>query len=98
MQAHDELVEILLSQGKVLAALQLVPRSDVAPARKYLECALDTGDQAVFYTVYKFFERRNLRLRGSRAFIVSDQCERAVAAFESMNAAATSDTPADIST
>lgn len=41
---------------------------DQVSARKFLEAARNSGDEQVFFSVYKFFEQRNLRLRGSPAF------------------------------
>ena len=41
---------------------------DQISARKFLEAARLTGDKMIFYTVYKFFEQRNIRTRGSAKF------------------------------
>lgn len=41
---------------------------DTVSARKFLEAALNCDDQMLFYTVFKFFEQRNIRLRGSPKF------------------------------
>ncbi len=41
---------------------------DSMSARKFLDAANNTEDTMVFYTVFKFFEQRNIRLRGSAKF------------------------------
>jgi hypothetical protein len=41
---------------------------DQVSARKFLEAAKSTGDPAIFYSVFKFFEQRNQHLKGSTAF------------------------------
>lgn len=69
--ANDEIVEVLLSKHQVLAALRFV-RSigghDSASARKFLDAAKQTSDDMLFYTVFRFFEQRNQRLRGNPNF------------------------------
>lgn len=37
-------------------------------ARKFLEAAMGSGDEQVFYSTFTFFSLRNTRLRGSAAF------------------------------
>jgi len=41
---------------------------DQVSARKFLEAAKSTADSAIFYAVFKFFEQRNQRIKGSSAF------------------------------
>ena len=41
---------------------------DQVSARKFLEAAKSTEDPAIFYAVFKFFEQRNQRIKGSTAF------------------------------
>lgn len=41
---------------------------DQVSARKFLEAAKSIGDPTIFYAVFKFFEQRNQRLKGSTAF------------------------------
>lgn len=41
---------------------------DQVSARKFLEAAKSTEDSAIFYAVFKFFEQRNQRIKGSSAF------------------------------
>uniref|UniRef100_A0A4W5P2V5 Regulator of MON1-CCZ1 n=1 Tax=Hucho hucho TaxID=62062 RepID=A0A4W5P2V5_9TELE len=69
--ANDEIVEVLLSRQQVLGALRFI-RSvgghDNISARKFLDAARQTADQMLFYTIFRFFEQRNLRLRGSPSF------------------------------
>lgn len=65
---------MLLGQGKIIDALRLaksLPGGDATlSARKYLEAAIKS-DQLVFYSVYSFFQQRNVRLRGSPDFLKS---------------------------
>lgn len=37
-------------------------------ARKFLDAAQQTGDHMLFYTVFRSFQQRNHRLRGSPSF------------------------------
>lgn len=77
LKAYELILEILLSQGKVIDALRVaksLPDCDTISARKYLEAAKKTGDPAIFYSVFLYFQQRNYRLRGSPEFIRGDQC------------------------
>lgn len=70
------IVEVLLGQGKIIDALRLaksLPGADSLSARKYLEAAIKS-DPLVFYSVYSFFQQRNVRLRGSPDFLKSMTC------------------------
>lgn len=66
---------MLLGQGKIIDALRLAKSlhgGDTAlSARKYLEAALKC-DPLVFYSVYSYFQQRNIRLRGSPEFLKSE--------------------------
>ena len=42
--------------------------TDTVSSRKFLEAAMNTDDCQLFFTVYKFFEQRNIRMRGSPKF------------------------------
>ena len=69
--ANDEIVEVLLSKQQVLGALRFirsVGSHDNVSARKFLDAARQTKDQMLFYTIFRFFEQRNQRLRGSPNF------------------------------
>lgn len=70
--ANDEIVEVLLSQYQVTRALKFVEENgniDHISARKFLEVAMNANDASLFYSVFKFFELRNLRLRGVPDFV-----------------------------
>nr|CAG4643772.1 EOG090X028B [Lepidurus arcticus] len=70
--ANEEIVEVLLSKSQVLLALRFIRNlgyTDSVSARKLLEAAKLSNDPVVFYTVYKFFEQRNAKLRGNPAFV-----------------------------
>ncbi|XP_057680405.1 regulator of MON1-CCZ1 complex [Corythoichthys intestinalis] len=76
--ANDEIVEVLLSKRRVLAALRFirsVGAHDNASARKFLDAARQTGDDMLFFTVFRSFQQRNLRLRGNPAFNPGEHCE-----------------------
>lgn len=52
--------------------------------RDFLAAALATNDAVVFHTTFRFFENRNLELRGSPVFIYEDDCDHFVKAFASL--------------
>lgn len=83
--ANDEIVEVLLSKHQVLGALRFI-RSvgghDNVSARKFLDAAQQTGDEMLFYTVFRFFEQRNVRLRGSPNFTPGEHCEEHIQFFK----------------
>uniref|UniRef100_A0A8C7Q790 Mic1 domain-containing protein n=1 Tax=Oncorhynchus mykiss TaxID=8022 RepID=A0A8C7Q790_ONCMY len=83
--ANDEIVEVLLSKQQVLGALRFIRSvggNDNISARKFLDAALQTADQMLFYTIFRFFEQRNLRLRGSPSFNPGEHCEEHVVYFK----------------
>lgn len=70
--ANEEIVEVLLSQHQIARALRFIQMNgniDSISARKFLDVALNSGDDKLFYSVFKFFELRNLRIRGSSTFV-----------------------------
>ncbi|XP_035743052.1 regulator of MON1-CCZ1 complex-like isoform X2 [Vespa mandarinia] len=83
--AHEEIIEVLLSKGHILAALRYV-RSvgmiDQVSARKFLEAAKVSNDATLFHSVFKFFEQRNLRLRNTTAFTRGEHCQPYVQHFK----------------
>ncbi|NP_001108247.1 uncharacterized protein LOC100137621 [Xenopus laevis] len=85
--ANDEIVEVLLSKQQVLAAMRFVRSiggQDNASARKFLDAAIQTADNMLFYTVFRFFEQRNQRLRGNPNFTPGEHCEEHVAFFKEL--------------
>lgn len=65
---------MLLGQGKVVDALRLARNSKInetISARKFLEAAQKLNDDLIFHSVFKFFQMRNLRQRGSLDFLKS---------------------------
>ncbi|XP_020288315.1 uncharacterized protein C18orf8 isoform X2 [Pseudomyrmex gracilis] len=83
--AHEEIIEVLLSKGHILAALRYI-RSvgmvDQVSARKFLEAAKATDDATLFHSVFKFFEQRNLRLHNTTAFTRGEHCQPYVQHFK----------------
>ena len=76
--ADGELIDILLSRGQILTALRYIKaaeRIDTVPAKQFLEAAANEDDTMLFYTVYKFFEERNVRLRKKPEFLPEEQCQ-----------------------
>lgn len=85
--ATEEMIEIFLSEGKLVSALSLVKATglvDTVSARKFLEAAEKTDDRMLFFNVFSFFEERNLRLRGSGNFSRGEQCDAYVKKFKEM--------------
>uniref|UniRef100_A0A8C5PF98 Regulator of MON1-CCZ1 n=1 Tax=Leptobrachium leishanense TaxID=445787 RepID=A0A8C5PF98_9ANUR len=85
--ANDEIIEVLLSKHQVLAALRFlrgIGGHDVASARKFLDAARQANDDALFYTVFRFFEQRNQRLRGNPTFTPGEHCEEHVTSFKEL--------------
>eukprot|EP00070_Physeter_catodon_P029455 XP_028336349.1 regulator of MON1-CCZ1 complex isoform X1 [Physeter catodon] len=83
--ANDEIVEVLLSKHQVLAALRFIRGiggQDNISARKFLDAAKQTEDHMLFYTIFRFFEQRNQRLRGNPSFTPGEHCEEHVAFFK----------------
>lgn len=84
--ANEEIIEVLLSKRQLLPALRYVRATgaeDSISPRKFLEVASNPEDSMLFYTVYKFFEQRNMRLRGSPDFAPGEHCDMYVKRFES---------------
>ncbi|XP_066482521.1 regulator of MON1-CCZ1 complex isoform X1 [Tiliqua scincoides] len=83
--ANDEIVEVLLSKHQVLAALRFIRGiggHDSISARKFLDAAKQTEDEMLFYTIFRFFEQRNQRLRGNPSFTPGEHCEEHVMFFK----------------
>jgi hypothetical protein len=76
--ANELIVEILLNKQKIISAIRFVQscgRTDHVSARKFLDAAMKTGDRLVFFSVFKFFEERNLRLNGTPGFPPNELCD-----------------------
>ncbi|XP_078039497.1 regulator of MON1-CCZ1 complex protein bulli [Augochlora pura] len=85
--AHEEIIEVLLSKGHILQALRYVRSvgmADQVSARKILEAAKATDDTTLFFSVFKFFEQRNLRLNNSTAFAKGEHCQAYVQHFKNL--------------
>lgn len=55
----------------MLAALRFVKANSMkntVSARKFLESAYESNDDMLFFDTYKFFENRNIQLRGKKEF------------------------------
>ena len=76
--ADSEIIDILLSRGELLTALRYVKATgkvDTVSARQFLEAAANEDDKMLYYTVYKFFEERNVRLRRKPNFPADEHCQ-----------------------
>ncbi|XP_046571702.1 LOW QUALITY PROTEIN: regulator of MON1-CCZ1 complex-like [Haliotis rubra] len=85
--ANEEIIEVLLSKQQLLPALRFIRSvgiQDTVSARKFLETAMHTEDNMLFFTVFKFFEQRNLKLKQNPRFQPGDYCEQYVRQFESL--------------
>jgi len=83
--ANEEIIDILLQKEDLISALKYLQISDTIDAaapRKFLDSALHTNDDMVFYTVFTFFQQRNLKLRKSLKFVRGEQCEMYEKIFE----------------
>ena len=58
--------------------------ADQLNAAKFLETAKDLNDPLIFYEVFKFFEERNVRLRGTPNFRKDELCDVYVQYFLSL--------------
>lgn len=76
--ADSDIIDILLSRGQLLTALRYVKAThkvDTVSARQFLETAESENDKMLFYTVYNFFQSRNIRLRNTKGFPPDEQCQ-----------------------
>ena len=84
---EESIIDILLSKQLVLSAIryshQMNLGDSLMPA-KFFETALELNDPFIFYEVFKYFENRNMRLRGTPSFRPEDQCDSYVAHFNSL--------------
>ena len=83
--ADSEIIDILLSRGQILSAVRYVKamdKVDSVSARQFLEAAANEDDKMLFYTVYKFFEERNVRLRRKQGFPPGEHCQPYEALFK----------------
>ena len=72
------IIETLLQKNQIISALKFMQNNEIidsAAPRKFLEAAAKSKDDMVFYTVFTFFQQRNLKMKKSSRFVVGDQCE-----------------------
>jgi hypothetical protein len=82
--ANEEIVDVLLSKGLVLSAIRFSAQNgiqDELNAGKFLETAKDLNDSFIYHEVFKYFEERNIRLRGNPNFRKEENCEAYVQYF-----------------
>ncbi|XP_017756896.1 PREDICTED: uncharacterized protein C18orf8 isoform X2 [Eufriesea mexicana] len=103
--AHEEIIEVLLSKGYILPALRYV-RSvgmvDQVSDRKFLEAAKATEDATLFYSVFKFFKQRNLYLYNATVFTKGERYQPYIQhykyLFEGTDNGCNSDTNSNVTT
>ncbi|KAG6801059.1 regulator of MON1-CCZ1 complex isoform X1 [Apis mellifera caucasica] len=103
--AHEEIIEVLLSKGYILPALRYI-RSvgmvDQISDRKFLEAAKATGDATLFYSVFKFFKQRNLHLCNATTFTKGERYQPYIQhyryLFEGIDNDCNSDTNSNVTT
>lgn len=84
-EAQEEIIETLIEKNEIISALkylQNIERIDSAVARKFIAASLKTDDDFLFYTVFTFFQQRNLQQRKSMKFVRGEQCEEYEKLFE----------------
>ncbi|EDQ86439.1 uncharacterized protein MONBRDRAFT_33838 [Monosiga brevicollis MX1] len=82
-----KICDILLTCGFVLPALRYIKSfgRDIVgrvPAKRFLEAALASNDDMLFYNVYNFFIMRNVTLRNKSAFLPDEDCDKFVRLFD----------------
>ncbi|XP_015783054.1 regulator of MON1-CCZ1 complex [Tetranychus urticae] len=85
--SQEHVIDILLSRYDIFRAIRFIQNNgnpETISAKKFLEVALSSGDDQLFFNTFRFFEQRNFRLRGSPTFLESDLCEPFVGKFEEM--------------
>ena len=76
--ADSEIIDILLTRGQILTALRFIKSTDKVDsvsARQFLEAAANEDDKTLFYTVFRFFIERNMRLRRKPEFPPDEHCQ-----------------------
>eukprot|EP00794_Sanderia_malayensis_P006806 gene6806-7575_t len=74
----EKITEVLLSKQQVIPALKYlesIDAMDSASPRKFLETAMMLTDDLIFFAVYRYFQKRNIRLRKHPGFVPGEQCE-----------------------
>jgi len=82
---QEYILEIFLSKMNILRALRFLDSNnmlDSVSARKYLEYSTKSNDKMLFYSVFKCFQERNQKLRGSYQFAKDEQCDDFIKHFE----------------
>lgn len=62
LNAHDDIIDALLEKQDITAAIKYtisVNMESFVGSRKFLEAATKSGDNALFFSTYEFFEARN---------------------------------------
>eukprot|EP00039_Didymoeca_costata_P020054 m.339883 g.339883 ORF g.339883 m.339883 type:complete len:665 (+) comp19022_c0_seq1:117-2111(+) len=84
--ANEDICDVLISKNLLLPALRFLrglgPEAvaSVSP-RRFLEAAESTKDPSLFYTVFTFFEQRNVALRKRPEFAPGEGCDEYVNHF-----------------
>lgn len=85
--ANEEIIDVLLSNNLVLPALRFaiqMKSDDQLIPGKFLETAKSMNDPAIYYETFKFFEERNVKLRGTPNFRLDENCDFYVEYFNQL--------------
>ncbi|XP_075164805.1 regulator of MON1-CCZ1 complex protein bulli [Haematobia irritans] len=96
IKAYEIVIEVLLGQGKVVDALRLAINTTEAErisARKFLEAAQKSKNDITFYSVFKFFQMRNMKHHGSVDFLKNEQCYEFVQHYNTLYNTPTAQSP-----
>lgn len=81
------ITDALLKKYDVTSALQYacsLNQEDSLDSAKFLQSAVDSGDNVLFYTTYQFFVTRNERLRKSPEFLTEEGAAEFVTLYKSL--------------
>jgi hypothetical protein len=84
---EEYILDTFLTKMDLLRALRYMESNqnlDSVSARKYLEYAFNSNNEQLFFSVFRCFEQRNLRLRGSKEFATGNLRNPSCAALTSM--------------
>jgi len=87
--ANEDIFDVLVSKNLLLPALRFLcslgtEAVDAVSPRRFLEAAVSANDPSLFYTVFKFFEQRNITLRKRPEFAPGEGCEEYVKYFNKL--------------
>lgn len=73
-----EIIDVLLSKKHVLSAIRYAQSNNLNEfllPKKFFEATKELNDPLVFYSVFKYFEDKNIKERGTPKFKPEDDCD-----------------------